>query len=581
MTFNYVDYLYFNPELQAFSNVITIENAITYLNNIPHASNLIPNINSLPNIIEPVSILSTNRDTIPISYMNNVIRIAMSNEGISSTEINSKSRYVSSIRQQVSYLGSNTFEVSDQFYTFNNSNLRVGDAIRLLDPVSSDLFMTVENTTNNRFIIASNKYNLEISSNYILDGIRLVDPVRVAKIGLVRNYATLPQAQSNIVPDSGAFNATLYKLLYPDSARLNDQEAYADFISKRKGNVLRINNAEDILGNFVETSNIKITGVDVLIDPNTPAKSNRLVSEYGIRQYTNSLFSAIGQQASFSQVAIANNLTATGSATFCNDVQVLNTLKVSNSSILTGNVTMCNNLRVMKPAIFNSNVFIEKNALVYGNLSVAGNMYNPRLGIGFVMDSNSPSSNILYNGSNVGIGVSNPTEVLEVNGNIKTNTGSVYVIGGNLGIGLSNPSYQLQLSQDSAAKPSSTTWTVSSDRRLKKNIKKANCERCYDIVKKLNLMSYTWDEQQIRQEQVSDRNKLGWIAQDVEEYFPKAVRQTNMYGLNDCKTLDTDQIYASMYGAIQQLQQMVENLQNENIILNSKISKLFEIQQSH
>jgi hypothetical protein len=92
MTFNYVDYLYFNPELQAFSNVITIENAITYLNNIPHASNLIPNINSLPNIIEPVSILSTNRDTIPISYMNNVISIAMSNEGISSTEINSKSR---------------------------------------------------------------------------------------------------------------------------------------------------------------------------------------------------------------------------------------------------------------------------------------------------------------------------------------------------------------------------------------------------------------------------------------------------------------------------------------------------------
>jgi hypothetical protein len=576
MTFNYVDYLYFNPELQAFSNVVDIEDAMTYLNNIPNASNLIPNVNSLPIIIDPVSILSTNRDTLPMSYFNTIIRHAMSNEGISLTEIISKSKYIPSIRQQVSYLGSNMFQANDPSFVLSSNNLHIGDSIRVLDPLSSELFMNVENISTNTFIVAPTKYNLDIASNYILDGIRLVDPLRVAKIGLVRNYATLPQAQSNIVPESGTFNATLYKLLYPDAARFNDQEAYADFISKRKASILRINNAEDILGNFVETSNNKITGVNILIDPNNPADSNRLVSEYGIRQYTNSLFSAIGQQASFSQVVIASNLTATGPATFCNDVQVLNTLKVSNSSILTGNVTMCNNLRVMKPAYFNSNVFIDKNALVYGNLSVAGTMYNPRLGIGYVMDSNSPSSNVMYNGSNVGIGISNPTEVLEVNGNIKTNTGSIYVIGGSLGIGLSNPSYQLQLSQDSAAKPSSTTWTVSSDRRLKKNIRKANCNRCYDIVKNLNLMSYTWDEQQIRKEQVSDRNKLGWIAQDVEEYFPKAVRQTNMYGLNDCKTLDTDQIYASMYGAIQQLQQMVEQLQSENIILKSKISELFE-----
>ncbi len=99
---NFVDYLYYNPELQAFSNVVTIENAIAYLNTNPNASNLIPNVNVLPSIIDAASILSVNRDTLPTSYLNYVIRTAMLNEGISETEIFSKAKYISSIRQQVS-----------------------------------------------------------------------------------------------------------------------------------------------------------------------------------------------------------------------------------------------------------------------------------------------------------------------------------------------------------------------------------------------------------------------------------------------------------------------------------------------
>lgn len=568
---NFVDYLYYNPELQAFSNVVTIEDARQYLNTNPYASNLIPNINVAPIITDATSILSVNRDTIPISYFNYIIQTAMSNEGISTTEINSKARYIPSIRQPIVYAGSNVFARVDTNFTFTNSNLRVGDSIKMFDRLSSEVFLTVDSTTSTTFHVAAHKYNLETSSNYILDGIKLVDPLRVAKIGLLRNYGTLPENQNNVLPESGVFNPSLYRLLYPDAARFNDQEAYADFLSKRKANILRINNAEEILGNFVETSNVKITGVDISIDPNTPASSNRLVSEYGIRQYTNSLFSAIGQQASFSQVVITSNLTATGPATFCNDLQVLSTLKVTNSSILTGAVTMSNTLRVMKNAYFNSNVFIDKNALVFGNLSVAGNMYNPRIGIGYMLDSNSPSSNMFYTGSNVGIGVSNPTEVLEVNGNIKTNTGSIYITGGNLGVGLSNPAYQLQLSQDSAAKPSSTTWIVSSDKRLKNNIQVADCFRCYNIIKDLKLVNFHWDDDKVPAALVKDRRKLGWIAQDVEKYFPKAVNQIDMYGIKDCKTLDTDQIYASLYGAVQYLQLMLEQLQEDNKKIKQKL----------
>ena len=41
---------------------------------------------------------------------------------------------------------------------------------------------------------------------------------------------------------------------------------------------------------------------------------------------------------------------------------------------------------------------------------------------------------------------------------------------GNMGLGIADPSYQLQLSENSAAKPTSNTWTVASDVRLKENI---------------------------------------------------------------------------------------------------------------
>lgn len=49
------------------------------------------------------------------------------------------------------------------------------------------------------------------------------------------------------------------------------------------------------------------------------------------------------------------------------------------------------------------------------------------------------------------------------------NTGDVY-INNNLGIGTPAPAYQLQLSTNSAAKPTSNVWTIASDARLKTNI---------------------------------------------------------------------------------------------------------------
>jgi hypothetical protein len=173
---------------------------------------------------------------------------------------------------------------------------------------------------------------------------------------------------------------------------------------------------------------------------------------------------------------------------------------------------------------------------------------------------------------------------------------------GNVGIGTSSPSAQLELSTDSAKKPSTNTWTIASDQRLKTNITNADNDRCYEIVKQVPLKRYTWKGEVYSQEQVKDRSKLGWIAQDVEAVFPKAVG-TNRFAYNqvfedvvtpeldsdgnavldengvaktktekrlvsedvieDCKDLNSDQIYAAMYGTIQKLIEKVESLESK------------------
>jgi|UniRef100_A0A6C0AMS3 hypothetical protein len=134
--------------------------------------------------------------------------------------------------------------------------------------------------------------------------------------------------------------------------------------------------------------------------------------------------------------------------------------------------------------------------------------------------------------------------------------------GGNVGIGISSPAYQLHLSSDSAAKPSTNTWTISSDSRLKTNITMANLDICYDNVKNIPLKRYTWLDEIYTAEQVSDRSKLGWIAQDVETFIPKAVEQKEMFGYSDCRTLNSDQIIASLYGSVQKLIKDFEEYKN-------------------
>ena len=143
-----------------------------------------------------------------------------------------------------------------------------------------------------------------------------------------------------------------------------------------------------------------------------------------------------------------------------------------------------------------------------------------------------------------------------------------------VGLGVSTPTFQLQLSSDSAAKPTSSAWTVSSDERLKNNIVDADIDMCYNNIKNLKLKRYTWKDEVYTTDQVSDRSKLGWIAQEVETVFPKAVEKHNMHGYEDCRTLNSDQIIASMYGCAKQIIKNYNNDIEKFNLLNKKIYEL-------
>jgi len=174
-------------------------------------------------------------------------------------------------------------------------------------------------------------------------------------------------------------------------------------------------------------------------------------------------------------------------------------------------------------------------------------MYRPGTDMLGIVTGGIERVRVLANGD-VGIGTTAPESKVQING-------TVNIRGGSLGIGIT-PAYQLHLSADSAAKPATTTWTVSSDERLKTDVKVADYDRCYEIVRSLDLKSYNWNSNipQLMQSVGSDHHRLGWIAQELEPIFPKAINVVpDLYGLSNVLNVNFDQLYAVEYGAVKNI----------------------------
>jgi hypothetical protein len=121
-----------------------------------------------------------------------------------------------------------------------------------------------------------------------------------------------------------------------------------------------------------------------------------------------------------------------------------------------------------------------------------------------------------------------------------------------------------------AFKPAGGLWSSSSDRRLKHNIVSANTIMCEDLVRTLDLKKFMWNDAM----NSADKNQLGFVAQEVEEFMPKSVLTRNMHGLNDCKLLDVSQIQMSVYGALKRCIERIDDLEAELAALKLNLCRV-------
>ena len=90
---------------------------------------------------------------------------------------------------------------------------------------------------------------------------------------------------------------------------------------------------------------------------------------------------------------------------------------------------------------------------------------------------------------------------------------------GSFGLGTTGPSYQLQLSTDSAAKPSTNTWTIASDARIKTET--GEYTKGLDAVCALRPVTYKYNG--AAGFEVNGKENISIIAQEAIEHFPECV----------------------------------------------------------
>jgi hypothetical protein len=136
---------------------------------------------------------------------------------------------------------------------------------------------------------------------------------------------------------------------------------------------------------------------------------------------------------------------------------------------------------------------------------------------------------------------------------------------GNVGIGTTAPGYQLTLSSDSAAKPTSNTWTISSDARVKEVIG-SYTRGVADIVAlepkryRLNGAFGSVDDGRVH---------VSVIAQEAQATWPEMIGTYNHTDkdADDVETatellnLNTNELQWALVNAIKELSQRVEALE--------------------
>ena len=151
-------------------------------------------------------------------------------------------------------------------------------------------------------------------------------------------------------------------------------------------------------------------------------------------------------------------------------------------------------------------------------------------------------------------------------GTSTTNRKSGFVVKNNgyVGINRINPSYWLHLGTNSAAKPSSSTWIVTSDERIKTNVK--DYEKGLKEILAIRPVSYDYNGKA-----GFDKNSggIGVIAQEIQKVMPECVHTYDTLLNEDDKeetellNFDSNAITFALINSIKELKAEIEELKKQ------------------
>jgi len=354
------------------------------------------------------------------------------------------------------------------------------------------------------------------TSNYLLFGIKVTDFDRIAQANYARLFAGYSNMNTNgtivsaisssntnflVSEIDDTFNAPLYRMLYPDSRSLNDTQTYLDWVSKRKNEVYRIQNVSDIAyGNGNTYTNINflnissnmiftgtfINGITEYLNPSTcniPGDSNKLITENAIKQYADIRMSNLQNQGSFTNVLINDSIMVNVNGTFCNLLTSIGGLYVGSNSTFSNDVTIVGNNNIYSnldvhgtTTLRNSmmltggNATFSNNVMINGSMSVTGNIYNARIGLGYVGN---------YLASNSGFNIVH-----------------------------------------------AQNYNDNSDARIKNNVVNIDPNVCLDTINKLDVVEFQY---MYGKKDIDTLRVVGFIAQDIESNVGKYVYHTSEY----------------------------------------------------
>lgn len=182
-----------------------------------------------------------------------------------------------------------------------------------------------------------------------------------------------------------------------------------------------------------------------------------------------------------------------------------------------------------------TNASTENALTIHGDINFTDKIYKNNNEITNIEGWNKNNQNIYRETGKVGIGTSTPQYTVDVNGDVYANEGGFTSDG-------------------------STNWTTISDRNLKENIVKSSYKECYENIKNIDLYRFSYKKGFNNTE---DKHQLGFIAQEVKEYYPKSVIETNktIKNIDNILKLDVSQINYSLFGAVKHCMEEVENIE--------------------